>query len=80
MKRAVLLLGRTPLVRRIIAALVLLGTAVAVSVLRGGDTPDRLDLALNLAAALGAFVFLHYRWRARERRALTPRRIRDTFR
>ena len=76
MKRAVLLLGTTPLVRRIVAALLLLGTALAVSLLRG---PDPVELVFNLLAALGAFVFLHYRWRRRETRALTPRRIKDTF-
>lgn len=80
MKRTILLLGRTPLVRRIAAAVLLLAAALAAALLRGEGGASGLELALNLAAALGAFVFLHYRWRARERRALTPRRIRDTFR
>lgn len=80
MKRTLLLLGRTPLVRRLVAALLLVGTAIAVTVLRSENGLDRINLAVNLVAALGALVFLHYRWRAREKRALTPRRIKDTFR
>lgn len=80
MKRSLLLLGRTPLARRIVAAVLLLGTAVAVAALRAESEPRWLDLAFHLFAALAALVFLHFRWRRRERRALTPRRIRDTFR
>ncbi|AOL23278.1 hypothetical protein Ga0102493_112262 [Erythrobacter litoralis] len=80
MKRTLLLLGRTPLARRLVAALLLIGTAIAVSVLRTGGDPGGIDLAFNLLAALAALVFLHFRWRRREKRALTPRTIRDTFR
>lgn len=80
MKRRVLLLGRTPLARRIIAALLLIGAAIAVTSLRAEGEVRRIDLALNLLAGIAAFIFLHFRWRRRERRALTPRTIRDTFR
>jgi hypothetical protein len=51
-----------------------------VAALRAESEPRWLDLAFHLFAALAALVFLHFRWRRRERRALTPRRIRDTFR
>ncbi|MEQ8411469.1 MAG: hypothetical protein RIC51_06175 [Erythrobacter sp.] len=80
MKRTLLLLGRTPRARRIVAALLLIGAAMAATVLRSGGNPGWVDLAFNLVAAIAAFVFLHYRWRRRETRALTPRRIKDTFR
>ncbi|MEE4206736.1 MAG: hypothetical protein V2I39_10610 [Erythrobacter sp.] len=79
MRRTLLLLGRTPLVRRLVAATLLLGTAIAVSVVRSEGEPVLIDFAMNLFAAFAALVFLHFRWRAGERRALTPRRIRDTF-
>lgn len=79
MRRTLLLLGRTPLVRRIVAAILLIGSAIAVAVLRGDGAASWVDLAANLTAALLAFIFLHYRWRAREQRSLTPRKIRDTF-
>lgn len=79
MRRTLLLLGRTPLIRRIVAALLLIGSAVAVAVLRSEGAASWVELAAHLGAALLAFIFLHYRWRARERRSLTPRKIRDTF-
>lgn len=74
-----LLLGRTPLARRIVAALLLVGAGLAAAIGPDGAI-SWIEIIANLTAALAAFVFLHYRWRARERRALTPRRIRDTFR
>ncbi|MBI1401909.1 MAG: hypothetical protein GC147_01675 [Porphyrobacter sp.] len=79
MKRALLHLGRTPRVRRIIAAALLLGGALVTSVLRGPSDPVWVEPAFNLFAACVAFAFLHFRWRAREKREITPDRARDIF-
>jgi hypothetical protein len=77
--RRLLYLGRRPLTRRIIAGVMLLGTAAAASLMRAGWPPLWFDLALNCATATAAFLFLHYRWRARERDEITPAKAKDIF-
>ena len=80
MKRSLLLPGRTLLARRPVAELMPTGTAIAVTMLRADGEPRGIDLAFHLIAAPVALAFLHFRWRTGERRALTPRRIKDTYR
>jgi hypothetical protein len=77
--RRLLHLGRRPVTRRIVAGVMLLGTAIGASLLRAGWPPAWFDLALNCASACAAFLFLHYRWRARERDEITPAKVKDIF-
>ena len=68
-----------PILRRALAALILLAFAVG-SVLfwnRGGF--DTVQFAINLVVASVGFIWLHTRWKAKERRALTPRKVKDIF-
>ena len=79
MSKSLVNLGRTPIMRRIIAAALLLGTAIASSFLRSEGTPHWSDLTTNIAVALIALAFLHFRWRSREKKALSPQKARDIF-
>lgn len=76
--RRVLNLGHTPLMRRLFAALILLCAAVGTALWRSGGSLS-FDLFANLVAALAALAFLHFRWRRKERRALTPSKVKDIF-
>ena len=79
MKRAILHLGQTPLRRRIIAAAVLVGAAFLATWLLSEADQVWIALGLNLFAAWAAFGFLHFRWRAREQREMTPAKAEDIF-
>jgi hypothetical protein len=79
MKRAILHLGQTPLRRRIVAAAVLVGAAFLATWLRSEGDQYWIALGLNLLAAWAAFGFLHFRWRARELREMTPAKAEDIF-
>ncbi|MEM6266794.1 MAG: hypothetical protein AAF707_04660 [Pseudomonadota bacterium] len=68
-----------PLVRRIFAAFVLLGFAIGSSLFWNNGVVEWLLLGSNLAAAAIGFVVLHFRWRAQERKMLTPTKARDIF-
>jgi len=70
---------RTALARRVFAAFILLIAAVGSVLLWNDGRIDWSDLSINLAAAFAGFVFLHYRWRTQERRAMTPRKVEDIF-
>lgn len=72
-------LGRTPLTRRIVAAVLLVGSALGLAVLRAEGDQFWIELGLNLLAAWAAFGFLHFRWRAREQREMTPAKAEDIF-
>ena len=68
-----------PILRRLMAAAILLAFAVG-SVLfwnRGGF--EAVQLAINLAVASLGMLWLHLRWRSRERRELTPTKAKDIF-
>jgi hypothetical protein len=79
MKNAIVNLGPGPLTRRIVAALLLLGTAVATTVLRSEGSQLFFDLAVSLVVAMIALVILHFRWRSGEKKAISPRQARDIF-
>ena len=79
MRRTILQLGRTPLMRRIIAAVLLIGTAIITTLLRAEGAQRWIDLVVNITVALIALVLLHLRWRARERNRLSPQKARDIF-
>ncbi|MEL6708708.1 MAG: hypothetical protein AAFP79_10525 [Pseudomonadota bacterium] len=68
-----------PILRRIAAAFILLAFALG-SVLfwnRGGF--NTVQFAINLVVASVGFIWLHTRWKAKERRALTPSKVKDIF-
>lgn len=79
MKRALLHLGQTPLKRRIVAAVLLLGAAAVATWLRAPSEYFWIELGLNLTIAWAAFGVLHFRWRAREERQITPDKAEDIF-
>jgi hypothetical protein len=79
MIRTLLHLGQTPLKRRMVAAVLLVGTALGVTWLRAAGEQFWIELAINLLTACAAFGFLHYRWRAREQREMTPAKAKDIF-
>lgn len=65
--------------RRVVAAVLLVGAAVFMALLRAPNDQFWIELGINLFAAWAAFGFLHFRWRTRERREITPDRARDIF-
>ena len=65
--------------RRIFAAILLYGFAIG-SVLYWNDGEwDWPMIAINLVAASAGMIFLHTKWAARERTALTPKKVKDIF-
>ncbi|WP_298304493.1 hypothetical protein [uncultured Erythrobacter sp.] len=79
MIRTILSLGRTPLIRRIIAALILLSTAIGVSLFRNNGAVLAIDLGSSILVAIAAFGLLHLRWRKQEARGRERQKIKDTF-
>lgn len=79
MRRSVATLGRKPLTRRLVAAVLLIGMAIVTTALRGDPSQRLFDLGINLAVALIALAVLHVRWRARERRTPSARQAEDIF-
>ena len=79
MIRTILSLGRTPRSRRIIAALILMITAIGASLLRNDGAFLAVDLASSLVVALLALGLLHLRWRRQELRGLNAQKLKDTF-
>lgn len=65
--------------RRVVAAVLLVGAAVCMALVRASNDHLWIELGINLFFAWAAFGFLHFRWRARERREITPDRARDIF-
>ncbi|KPP95053.1 hypothetical protein [Erythrobacter sp. HL-111] len=70
---------RRALLRRVVAALALVAAAFGSALFWGEGNLEAGELWPNLLVAAIGLAVLHFRWRAQERRALTPRRIRDTF-
>jgi hypothetical protein len=73
------LLGRAPLMRRAVAAGMLLAAVGIVTWLRTDERAVWLELALNLVSAGAAFAFLHVRWRRLELSEMTPAKAEDIF-
>lgn len=65
--------------RRLVAAILLLGFATGSVLFWNDGGFDLGQFAINLVVAVAGFAFLHHRWRAKERRALTPRKVEDIF-
>ncbi|MDJ0643591.1 MAG: hypothetical protein QNJ15_12305 [Erythrobacter sp.] len=65
--------------RRLFAALILFAFAVGSALFWDGGEVDWFTIGTNLAVAAIGLVFLHFRWRTRERRALTPNKAKDVF-
>ena len=64
---------------RIFAAVILLGFAIGSSLFWNDGQVEWVSLLTNLAAACIGFIFLHFRWRATEQRAITPKKAQDIF-
>ena len=79
MIKTILSLGKSPLSRRIMAALILVAAAIGASAFRNEGQFLTIDMASNLVVAGIAFCLLHLRWRKREARDLTPKKLKDTF-
>lgn len=79
MIRALLHLGRTPLVRRMLAAIILIGGALVATFARAEGQAGWFDMVINLVVALIALFLLHLRWRTREKREISPAKARDIF-
>ncbi|MFO6447582.1 hypothetical protein ACLBKU_10600 [Erythrobacter sp. NE805] len=79
MKGVVANLGRKPLTRRLVAAVVLIGAAIVTALLRSKGSQLLFDLVANTVVAFGALVVLHVRWRSREKRAISPEQAQDIF-
>lgn len=67
------------LVRRLFAAIVLYAFAIGSALFWNGGTVDWVILGANLVSATLGLGFLHWRWQQQERRALSPKKIRDVF-
>lgn len=67
------------LFRRLLAALVLLGFAIGSVLFWNDGRFDLIQLAFNALVAVIGFVWLHRRWRAKERAAMTPKKVKDIF-
>jgi hypothetical protein len=70
---------RRPILRRALAACVLIAAAIGSVLFWNDGRIDPTHMGANMIAAVIGFGYLHLRWRAQERRALTPRTIKDTF-
>lgn len=68
-----------PILRRALAALILLGFASGSVLFWNRGAFDIVQFAINLTVATLGLVWLHIRWRAQERRALTPSKAKDIF-
>jgi len=77
--KSALRLGNSPMLRRILAALILLGAATIIPFVRYQGGHLWIELLVNVIAALGALAFLHFRWRGQERRAMTRGQMKDIF-
>lgn len=79
MKKLIVNLGRKPPTRRLVAALLLLGTALVTAFLRSDGSPHLYDLIANMVVAILALVILHFRWRSKEKKTLSPEQAQDIF-
>lgn len=79
-----------PILRRAIAAALLYAVAIGSALLfpgaaltlwreADGTGVSISALSINLVVATLGSIWLHFRWRARERRALSPRKVKDIF-
>ncbi len=65
--------------RRVLAAIVLIGFAAGSVVFWNEGGFDWGQFTVNLVIACAGLFWLHYRWKTQERRALTPRKVKDIF-
>ncbi|MEM1197505.1 MAG: hypothetical protein AAGH57_15490 [Pseudomonadota bacterium] len=65
--------------RRALAAIALGGFAIGSVLFWNAGEFDPVQFAINAVVASVGFVWLHFRWRAQERRALTPGKVKDIF-
>lgn len=65
--------------RRLLAALLLYAFAIGSAFFWNDWQLDWIDMGSNLALATAGLILLHLRWRAREKKAMTPKQVRDIF-
>ena len=65
--------------RRVFAFVILIVFAIGSSLFWNDGEIKWLSMSVNLIAACAGMIFLHYRWRAQERRALSPGKLKDIF-
>ncbi len=67
------------ILRRVLAAMILFAFAIGSSLYWADWTLDPRTLAVNCIVAVLGLVLLHFRWRAGERKIVTPKQGKDTF-
>ena len=70
---------RRALLRRAVAAALLVSSAIGPALFWASRAFDPLIFGVNALAAVAGMVWLHIRWSAAERRALTPEKAKDIF-
>lgn len=65
--------------RRIFAFTAFFGAAIVSALYWADDGFEWLKLGTNLVAATIGFVWLHYHWKAKEARIMTPKKAEDIF-
>lgn len=65
--------------RRLFAALILFGFAIGSALFWNDGAVDWVLVGINLVAALLGLLVLHFRWRSKERRPLSPEKAQDIF-
>lgn len=65
--------------RRLFAAAILYGFAVGSALFWNDGRPDWTYFTANFIAATAGLFYLHSRWRAKERKAMTPQEVKDIF-
>ncbi|MEO1731491.1 MAG: hypothetical protein AAFR64_12215 [Pseudomonadota bacterium] len=78
--RRLLHLGKTPIMRRVIASIILMGAAIARPIwLASEGRAFWIDLVSGVFISAMALVLLHVRWRKKETNDMSEDTIRDTF-
>ena len=67
------------ILRRLLAALVLVAFAIGSVLFWNRGEVDYAQLSINLAVAAIGMIWLHIRWREKERRELTPGKVKGIF-
>ncbi len=65
--------------RRIFAAIALIAFAIGSSLFWNDGAVKWVSIGINLGAALLGFILLHFKWRAREKREVSPKKAQEIF-
>ena len=67
------------ILRRVLAAIILLAFAIGSVLFWNRGQFDYVQLSINLLVTALGMVWLHLRWREKERRELTPGKVKGIF-